>query len=129
MATAVAVVTLALGAELATLAMTPSQTVWCSAIRYRVLPLAAVACWCLGLPTAAWALGLGAATSLAVLVGIVAWLMTGKRSVGTLASAAGATVLLFLVLAELCMPLVLACVHQGGWFVHGRKVRALGRDP
>lgn len=127
-ATAVAIVALGLGAELATLAMTPSQTVWCSAIRYRVLPCGAVACWCLGLPDAAWALGLGAATSLALVVGIVVWLLSGvgaERSVGALAAATAASVLVYLVLAELCMPLALACVHQGGWFVHGRKVRAI----
>lgn len=128
-ATALAVVAVAVGAELATMVMTPSQTVWCSAIRHRVLPVGAVVCWCLGLPTAAWALGLGAATSLALLVGIVAWLVNGKRGLGPLVTAASVTVLLYLVLAELCMPLTLALVHQSGYFVHGRKVRAMRRDP
>lgn len=124
-ATTAVIVTLGLGVELATLGMTPDQTLWCSAIRYRVLPFGAVACWCLGLLDAAWALGLGAATSLAVLVGIVVWLLSGKRSVSALVMATATTVLVYLVMADVCMPLALACVYQSGWFVHGRKVRAM----
>ena len=115
---AAAAVVLALAAELAPLVMTPNQAVWCSAIRHRVLPAGAVACWCLGLPDAAWVLGLCAATSLALLVGIVAWLMSGKRSLTALATGTAVTVLLYLALAELSLAAALATVHQGGVFFH-----------
>lgn len=121
----VAVVCTVLAAELASVHLPPRQDVWASAVRYRIVPAAAVVCWAFGWRRAAWALGLAGATSLAWLVGIAAWLLGGTRRAEALVVATCAANLVYHALAAACLPLALIGVHLAAASVHARKVRVL----